>query len=242
MAEELNLVEKTQNAILKYISNNHDSDRLPKEEELAELLGVSRAVVREALSRLRVLGFIETRKKKGTVICQPDVFSVIKLIISSGQFDKSTLRDLYQLRIMLEIGMADFVFENKTQEQMNALETLMAEEDEIRKQRVSSPEPEKLLYAQRLRDIDVEFHSKLFEMTGNKSLMDFHSVLQHLFTIYFPSNERDFHDQNVVSHIGLYNILRLGNAETFRMSMRLHLQHQIDRIEQVLEQTGVKYC
>ncbi|HYH56481.1 MAG TPA: GntR family transcriptional regulator, partial [Anseongella sp.] len=40
-------------------------DALPKEIELAEALGVSRNVVREALSRLRMLGMIETKRKRG---------------------------------------------------------------------------------------------------------------------------------------------------------------------------------
>ena len=40
-------------------------DSLPTEVELAQALGVSRNVVREALSRFRMLGIVETRKKKG---------------------------------------------------------------------------------------------------------------------------------------------------------------------------------
>jgi len=235
MPVEHNLVERTQNAILKLISQHPDTESLPKEVELSERLGVSRAVVREALSRLRVLGVIETRKKKGTVVGHPDIFRILDLVVESGLMDRDSLRDLYQLRIMLEIGMADFVFENKTQAQMDILEGLMVEENEIRKQLINSPESEKYLHAERLKDIDVRFHSVLFEMTGNKSLMDFHSILQHLFTLYFPSNERDFHDQTIVTHTGLYNILRIGNSETFRMAMRLHLQRQMGSIEQVLD-------
>ena len=50
--EELTLVEQAQRDILKYISDNKDP-QLPKEQELVEQLGVSRVVVREALSRLR---------------------------------------------------------------------------------------------------------------------------------------------------------------------------------------------
>lgn len=46
-------------------------DALPKELELAEALGVSRNVVREALSRLRMLGMIESRKKTGNDIIKP---------------------------------------------------------------------------------------------------------------------------------------------------------------------------
>ena len=57
MKEEISLVEQAQRDILKYISDSKDS-RLPKEQELVEKLGVSRVVVREALSRLRAVGII----------------------------------------------------------------------------------------------------------------------------------------------------------------------------------------
>ena len=60
--EELTLVEQAQRDILKYISDNKDP-QLPKEQELVEQLGVSRVVVREALSRLRAVGIIETKRK-----------------------------------------------------------------------------------------------------------------------------------------------------------------------------------
>jgi len=46
-------------------------DALPKELELAESLGVSRNVVREALSRLRMLGMVETKKKRGMILSRP---------------------------------------------------------------------------------------------------------------------------------------------------------------------------
>ena len=238
MAEEINLVEKSQNDILEYISSHPGITQLPKEQEFVEILGVSRVVVREALSQLRVLGIIETKKKKGTVVVQPEVFGVMKKLIGRGILSKETLKDLYELRIMLEIGMADYVFKNKTEKQMEILDKLMLEETRIRQQRINASEDEKADMAEQLRDIDVRFHSVIFEMTGNKSVMDFHEVLQHLFTLYFPSNERDYHDQTVVSHVGLFNILRIGNAETFRMAMRLHLQRQMDRMDKVLNNTA----
>ena len=48
-------------------------DPLPNEMQLAESLGVSRNVVREALSRLRMLGMVETKKKRGMVLSRPDI-------------------------------------------------------------------------------------------------------------------------------------------------------------------------
>ena len=201
MKTETSLVEQAQRDILKYIANNADTKELPKENDLAEILGVSRVVVREALSRLRALGFIETRRKKGSTIVTPEIFGVMKTIVSSGLLDRDTLRDLYQWRLMLELGMADFVFANKTDEQVARLESIVANEDRYKmEEAMARTEKERKAATQKLIDIDVKFHAALYEMTGNKSLMDFHHILRHLFTVYFHKVEKDFHDRTTISH------------------------------------------
>lgn len=237
MKDDISLVEQTQQDILKYISQNSTNKQLPKEQEFVQILGVSRVVVREALSRLRAMGIIETKRKKGTIVVVPDVFSTIKPIISSGLLDKDTLRDLYQLRIMLEIGMADFLFQNKTEPQMEELEQIIQEEYDLDGQMaITNDETVRYEIAKKLTDVDIRFHSLLFKMTGNKSLIDFQYILRHLFTLYFPRIKRGPKEMNVVSHIGLFNLLRTGTPDAFRTAMRLHLTTQIASMEKNLEQ------
>ncbi len=232
------MVEQTQRDILKYISQNGNSSRLPKEQEFVELLGVSRVVVREALSRLRAVGIIETKRKKGTVVVVPEVFGVLKSIVASGLLDKDTLRDLYQLRLMLEIGMADFIYMNRTDAQMEELDRIVAEEVSLSNEMATADDmDQRYAIAKKLTDVDVRFHSKLFEMTGNKSLIDFQYILRHLFTLYYPKIRTDYHSRTLVSHVSLYNILRTSTPDAFRMGMRLHLKTQFDNMESILEKT-----
>ena len=241
MKDQPNLVEQTQRDILNYISSHPDCKQLPKEQQFVEILGVSRVVVREALSRLRALGIIETRKKKGTELVTPDVFSVIKTIIGSGLLDKESLRDLYQLRLMLEIGAADFIFQGKTQKQMEEMDGIIAREVALEKQMNEAVnDMQRYEVAKQLTEVDILFHSKLFEMTGNKSLMDFQYILRHLFTLYFPKIKTDYHQRNVVSHVGLFNLLRTGTPDAFRMAMRLHLSTQFENMELILDHTSNK--
>ena len=232
------MVEQTQRDILKYISQNGNSSRLPKEQEFVELLGVSRVVVREALSCLRAVGIIETKRKKGTVVVVPEVFGVLKSIVASGLLDKDTLRDLYQLRLMLEIGMADFIYMNRTDAQMEELDRIVAEEVSLSNEMATADDmDQRYAIAKKLTDVDVRFHSKLFEMTGNKSLIDFQYILRHLFTLYYPKIRTDYHSRTLVSHVSLYNILRTSTPDAFRMGMRLHLKTQFDNMESILEKT-----
>ena len=68
---EKKLVEILQQKELKV------GDSIPKELELAQTLGVSRTVIREALLRLRMMGLLESKKKKGAVITSPDIFAIM---------------------------------------------------------------------------------------------------------------------------------------------------------------------
>ena len=236
--EDLSLVEQTQRDILKYISQHSENPHLPKEQEFVEILGVSRVVVREALSRLRALGIIETKRKRGTVVVAPEIFAVLKTIIASGVLDKDTLRDLYQLRIMLEVGMADFIYLKKTPDQMEQLDEIVSEEVELeREMTMAATEEQRYSVAKKLTDVDIRFHSALYEMTGNKSLIDFQYILRHLFTLYRPKIKADYHTRTIVSHVSLFNLLRTGTADAFRMAMRLHLKTQFENMESILDRT-----
>src|SRR5579872_6131176 len=101
---EDNLVELLQQRKLKI------GDSIPKEIELAESLGVSRTVVREALSRLRMMGLIESKKKKGAVLTSPDLFGIMSKSMNPHILDQDTLKEMFEIRLVLEIGMADLIF------------------------------------------------------------------------------------------------------------------------------------
>ena len=208
------LVEVAQKKILEYITQQGyklDS-QLPKETELAEILGVSRVVIREALSRLRAIGVLETKRKKGTVLISPKIFGVLKVIIASGLLDNDTQRDLYDLRLMLEIGMADFVCSKCTDTDiLNLLEIVKREE--------SATTTEESI------NLDIEFHSYLYSITKNVSLSDFHFLLRRLFALYSPRT-KDYKVKQIISHNGLIEVLRLRNPDAFRTAMRLHLNTQ----------------
>ena len=46
--------------------------------DLASTLGVSRTVIREALLRLRMIGLVESKKKRGAVLTNPDLMAILE--------------------------------------------------------------------------------------------------------------------------------------------------------------------
>ncbi len=219
----ISLVEQTQKDILKYISD-HDyklNSVLPKEQELADTLGVSRVIVREALSSLRALGFIETKRKKGTVLIAPKIFNVLKVILGSGLLGRDAIKDLYELRLILELGMADFIFRYRNEQDIAYLQQIVENE-------------EKCTESDEFRELDIKFHSGLYQMSQNKSLVEFQYLLNGLFTLYPPQTLGE-RKEDLVTHRTLVKLLRKGNPDAFRSAMRLHLENQFNRQEQFLQ-------
>jgi DNA-binding FadR family transcriptional regulator len=81
--EQISLADRVEEQLLESIHEGRfaPGSPLPGEVELAEQMQVSRNVVREAVSRLRMLGLVKSRKRKGSVVSRPDVFLTLRRIL-----------------------------------------------------------------------------------------------------------------------------------------------------------------
>lgn len=79
-----------------------NGDRLVPERELAQQLGVSRPIVREALRALSMMGVVEIRERVGTVVRQPDVSVLGDVFAFSLAQVPDAIDDIMQARIALE--------------------------------------------------------------------------------------------------------------------------------------------
>src|SRR5438876_8135113 len=123
----LTMADQVENQLREYIikRNIRPGDPIPKETEIAQVLGVSRNVVREALSRLRMLGMIESRKKRGMILTQPDVMKGLERIIHPNILDIGVRKELFELRLVLEVGIGDLLFRRKTEDHLKKLDAIV---------------------------------------------------------------------------------------------------------------------
>lgn len=196
-------------------------DNIPKELELTETLGVSRTVIREALTRLKMMGLIESKKKKGAVITSPDLFGIMGKSMNPHVLDQTTLKDIFEIRLVLEIGMADFIFQRITKEDIK----------ELRK--IVSNEPPVTQYHLFNIDHEIKFHGKLYEITGNEALKKFQRMLLPVFDYVHNSShllKEPYPFKTFISHNQLVDILEHGTPEEFRNGMRAHLENHFARL------------
>ena len=99
-------------------------DRLPTEREMGETFGVSRTVIREAISTLEALGLVTSLAGSGTYVRMmegKDASSSLNMFIKSRQKPFS-LDELMEVRCVLEIEMVKLAAERATKEEIHLLE------------------------------------------------------------------------------------------------------------------------
>ncbi len=191
-------------------------DALPKEVELAAMLGVSRNIVREALSRLRMLGIVESKKRRGLVVSDPDVLSGIERVMSAAALSERSARELFQFRLVMEIGLADLIYPRRTEADLAELERIARREEQHPNDRELS------------RECDIAFHGILYKMSGNQIIARFQSILEPYFTRAVREMPPPRRGKDFCSHRGLVELLREGTPAQFRDGMRRHLQQLVD--------------
>lgn len=216
------LVDKVEESLVDLLQKRKLSvgDIIPKEIELAETLGVSRTVIREALTRLRLMGLIESKKKKGSVITSPDIFGMMSKSMNPHILAPETLKEIFEIRLVLEIGMADLLFHRITKEDIAALRQIVADEPPATQYHLFNIEHE------------IAFHGKLYEITGNATLKRFQKMLLPVFDYVHNSGllKKQPMLKMFVSHKELVDFLENGTPEEFRNGMRSHLENHFTRL------------
>ncbi|MDE2584249.1 MAG: FadR family transcriptional regulator [Betaproteobacteria bacterium] len=93
--------------------------RLPTEMGLAEEFGVSRAVVREAVARLKADGLVESRQGSGMTVAARLGLASFKVVAGSREGDDLT--HIFELRALVETGAAELAARRRTPADLAAL-------------------------------------------------------------------------------------------------------------------------
>lgn len=220
--EHLSQVDKIELRLQEYLRNEefNPGDPLPKEMEIAKALGVSRTAVREAISRFKMLGIIESRRNRGMVIRRPDVLRNIQRVMDPRLLDGDTMKDIFEMRLVVELGLAHILFRRKTPEFIEKLEHIARTESETT-DRID------------LLKLDVDFHSALYQMSGNETIIRFQRMLMPIFdfvdsvilqkTVVNQPRER-------ATHWDLIEELKNGTPTGFMHKMESHLWYFFEKI------------
>jgi DNA-binding FadR family transcriptional regulator len=205
-------------------------EKLPTEPEVMAEQGVSRTVVREAMSRLQAAGFVETRHGVGTFVLAPSAAAAPALDLSTVL----TIRDvlaMLELRISVETEAAGLAALRRNDEQLRLMRRALDDfEDGVNKGESSI-------------DADFAFHLQIALATGNKYFEDFYRRLgvttiprTRLDTAKLsPEPAQAYLIRTNREHQYILEAIARKEPQTASAGMRMHLTNSSERLRRAAE-------
>lgn len=205
-------------------------DKLPTEAEIMQEYGVSRTVVREAISRLQASGTVETRHGIGTFVLDTPSSSGFRIDPATIV----TLRDvmaILELRVSLEVECAGLAARRRSAEQLAAM-------------RAALDAFNRAGHASDAVAGDFQFHLQIAMATGNRYFTD---IMGHFGTSIIPrtrldsahiarADQQQYHARLCREHEEIYAAIARQDADAARAAMRLHLTNSRERLRQAHEE------
>lgn len=151
------------NQVVEYLRENIQTgiwvpgQKINSENELTEILGVSRASIRFAIQHLVAVGVLESHQGKGTYVKELPISQIEEKM---GMIYVNTeITQLIEFRRIVEVGACRLAAERLTEENIEKLQKYL---DEMIKNESNSN-----LFIEN----DMAFHAEVLEATGNRLIM-----------------------------------------------------------------------
>ena len=225
-----NTVETAIENIGTYIAYNlHPGDVLPSERDLATQLRISRNITREALQHFRTLGIIESKPKVGAVVARLYPGNVYEGYMPFIPATDHSFRDLAHLRLMLELGCAEEAIKRVTPEDIEQLTALSEKIQELSdRSRRGEEDLRKEMF-----DADVEFHTKMMQISGNMLIETLIPLVVEFFGRQFlrAVTSRQVRLIGYQEHFKMIAALKNGALEELSSLIRSHIRGYIESYE-----------
>jgi GntR family transcriptional repressor for pyruvate dehydrogenase complex len=101
-------------------------ERLPSERQLAQMLEVGRSSLREAINSLALMGLVEVRQRKGIFVGSVSAPLISDPLRQMVVADRGSFKDLYDIRIDIEVASAKAAADNRSDAQLAAIAACLA--------------------------------------------------------------------------------------------------------------------
>ena len=179
---------------------------------MAEMLGMSRTPVREALVRLEMEGWVRLIPRRGFIV---------------APIAADDLRQIYEVVEALDGIAGNLATERATPEELDQLEHLIEEQEKVLK----------LGDLMTWTDLDEQFHQKIIDLAQNsrlRGIMDSQSdqiYRARLYTIKF----RPKPIRSIMDHKAIVAAMRAGESEAVRMLLQSHRHRSRHEILEVIQ-------
>lgn len=194
-------------------------EKLPNEIELSEELKISRTTLREAVRILAANGVVEIRRGLGTFVRED--FSIDeKTSVLSLNAVKTDIRDLYEMRLIVEPEAAYYAAMRASDDEMEQILYLGQQiEAEITEGKDRT-------------EAERNFHKAIAKATHNEFMTKLLPVIYQAIDkgVRLSRQKNKLVSDTVQDHKVIMEFLRMRNGEGAKSAMKIHILHAMEEL------------
>ena len=188
-------------------------DKLPPERQLADLFGVSRSSIRDAIRTLELSGLVEARQGLGTVVREPsaDVVNPLTQVLVQK---RKLVSELLDVRKMIEPPLAARAAVHATDDEIAEMENILRRQEE------------KMRGGELAIEEDSDFHYAIALAADNSVVL---KVLDVLMDLLRDTRERSLQvegrpERSMAGHREIMDAIQRRDATGAETAMRRHIE------------------
>lgn len=187
-------------------------DKLPTERKFTELFGVSRSVVREALSFLENTDVIRIRQGQGAFLNKSNIENLLDNFFFLWQINGGKLPEILGLRILFESSAIEEIVKNNNQTELDKLKKMV---EESKKAKTNED----------YRNADHDFHKQLLQATNHDLFIQMSNMItSYFFQVQHIQLTEDEYKNLIQEHMEIVDALMAGDANEAKLLLTKHMK------------------
>lgn len=209
------LGEQIEDELMKYIREEQMEigQKIPSEFELAEMFGVGRSTIREAVKGLVSKGILEVRRGAGTYVLGTSPLENDPLGLSKLQDKYKLALELFEVRLMLEPEIAANAAKNASEEELQQLKQLCDETEQL------------YLSGKNHISKDIEFHTCIAMCSRNRVVETLIPIINTAVLTFANLTYRTLIQETIDTHRAILNAIMERDAVGAKCAMIMHLTY-----------------
>ena len=222
MEKYVSLAEETAKKISDMVKDGiyPPAKQLPNETELANILGVSRTSIREAVKILITSNVLVIKRGVGTFVCEVPNSNYDPFNIAHSSDRRRDAIEALELRLLIEPAMIEDIFHTATEEELEEI------------YRIETLCKEKILAGEDYKELDLNFHEAIAKAAHN-SIYEKLVPLLHYSILIIQHSAKDinksaeFGENASIYHEKIVDCIRKKDIFGARLFSEIHIYNAL---------------
>ena len=219
------LSQRAADRLLEMIVDEHNyapGSKLPNENELAELLNVSRTTLREAISFLVAQNVLTIRRGKGTYVAETLPQNGVDLAALAGMQSRVRAKDLFEMRLIFEPATVALACQRATDEELEQILNRARRVEQVAAEGGDWPLADQDFHWAIIRASHNEYMRRLYPIINNAV----HEIMQ------IAQNRQHMQDIALSDNRMILDFLLQRDEAGARHGMSIHMKHLINTLRE----------